>query len=387
MRRRTLPAAVTAVLAGLLMTGCGQGLLAGSDDSAGPQGPIVLGMAAPMSGTSADIGPYMKNGAQLAVDEINDKGGVLGRKLRLRVEDDACDPKTAVAAAAKLVTAKIAVSVGGYCSGATLPTLPVFAKAGIPMIIPAANSDELYQQGIKSTFLINGTGTQQADAALARMTQAKAARVVVIDDNTSYAKNIASLLGPRLKKRGGPEEAASLSLTPGESDYSSTVGAVLNAKPDFVYWTGYDKEGGLLIRQLRRAGYHGRIMVADGAVSDSLAKIAGNANAEGVLATMTQTPDTIKGGEQWIAAYRKKFNSRPGPFSTQSYDAVRLAAEAVKRAGSTESGAVVTALEDIKGFPLFSGPLTFTKEHILSKGGFVILVRRGGRFVLADDEK
>ncbi|MFF4060696.1 branched-chain amino acid ABC transporter substrate-binding protein [Streptomyces sp. NPDC001668] len=386
MSRKTLLAAVTAT-AGLLTAGCGQGLLAGSDDSAGQDGPIVLGMTAPMSGTSADIGPYMKNGAQLAIDEINAKGGVLGRKLELRAEDDACDPKTAVAAATKLVTSKIAVSVGGYCSGATLPTLPIFAKAEIPMIIPAANSDELYQQGIKSTFLINGTGTQQADAALAWMTDAKSDRVVVVDDNTSYAENIATLMGPRLKKPGGPEEVAALSLTPGESDYSTTVAAVLDAKPDFVYWTGYDKEGGLLIRQLRQAGYDGTIMVADGAVSASLAKIAGGDNAEGVLATMTQTPDTIKGGEKWVAGYRKRFGARPGPYSTQSYDAVRLAADAITKAGSTRSADVVAELEHVKGFPLFSGPLTFTKDHTLSKGGFVVLRQRDGRFVLADDEK
>ncbi|OEJ24407.1 branched chain amino acid ABC transporter substrate-binding protein [Streptomyces agglomeratus] len=386
MSRKTLLAAVTA-MAGLLVSGCSQGLLAGSDDGAGQDGPVILGMAVPMSGTSADIGPYMKNGAQLAIDEINAKGGVLGRDLELRVEDDACDPKTAVAAANKLVTAKVAVSVGGYCSGATLPTLPVFAKAKIPMVIPAANSDELYQQGIKSTFLINGTGTQQADAALAWMEDKKAGRVAVVHDSTSYAKNIATLMGPRLKKDGGPEQVAALSLTPGESDYSGVVGALLDEKPDFVYWTGYDKEGGLLVRQLRQAGYKGTIMVADGAVSDSLAKIAGSGNADGVLATMTQTPDTIKGGEKWVAAYRKKFGARPGPFSTQSYDAVRVAAEAIGKAGSTESADVVAELEGLKGFPLFSGPLTFTKDHTLSQGGFVVLERRGGRFVLADSGK
>ncbi|MBT2447847.1 branched-chain amino acid ABC transporter substrate-binding protein [Streptomyces sp. ISL-43] len=385
MSRKSALVAVLAV-AGLLTTGCGQGLLAADDAKAG-DGPIALGMAVPMSGSSADIGPYMKNGAQLAVNEINAGGGVLGRKLELRVEDDACDPKTAVAAATKLITSKIALSVGGYCSGATLPTLPVFAKAKVPMIIPAANSDDLYKQGIKSTFLINGTGTQQADAAMARMDKAGSHRVAVIHDNTSYAKNIATLMDPRLKRPGGPEQVAAAALTPGESDYSATVGEVLGANPDFIYWTGYDKEGGLLVRQLRQAGYQGQIMVADGAVSPSLAEIAGAENVRGVLATMTQTPETIEGGEAWTASYRKEFGSAPGPFSTQSYDAVRLAAEAIRRAGGTEDTKVVAALTEIKDFKLFSGPLSFTADRTLTEGGFVILVWRDGRFVRADDGK
>jgi branched-chain amino acid transport system substrate-binding protein len=385
MKRTSMLSVVAAGIA-LLATGCGQGLLAG-DGSTTKEGPITLGMAVPMSGGSADIGPYMKNGAQLAVDEINARGGVLGRKLKLRVEDDACDPQTAVAAATKLVTSGIAVSVGGYCSGATLPTLPVFAKAHIPMIIPAANSDDLYKQGYEGAFLINGTGTQQADAALAWMEKTGAKRVAVVHDNTSYAKNIATLMGPRLKKAGGPEQVEATALTPGENDYSTTVGEVLDARPDFVYWTGYDKEGGLLIRQLKQAGYKGRIMVADGAVSPSLVKIAGPANAQGVLATMTQTPDTIKGGEGWISTYRKKFGSAPGPYSTQSYDAVRLAAEAIRTAGGTDGAKVVAALKGVHGFKLFSGPLTFTKNRTLTSGGFVILVQKDGRFVRADAEE
>ncbi|MFD7130612.1 branched-chain amino acid ABC transporter substrate-binding protein [Streptomyces sp. NPDC059894] len=373
------------VVAGVLLlaTGCGQGLL-GGESSTEQDGPITLGMAVPMSGSSADIGPYMKNGAQLAIDEINAHGGVQGRKLKLRVEDDACDPQTAVAAATKLVTSKIALSVGGYCSGATLPTLPVFAKAHIPMIIPAANSDELYKEGYQGAFMINGTGTQQADAALAWMEKTGARRVAVVHDNTSYAKNIATLMEPRLKQAGGPRQVEATSLTPGENDYSATVDEVLNAKPDFVYWTGYDKEGGLLIRQLRQAGYQGEIMVADGAVSPALAKISGAADAEGVLATMTQTPDTIEGGAAWINSYREKFGSAPGPFSTQSYDAVRLAADAIGRADGTDSTKVIAALKNTHNFKLFSGPLAFTSNRTLSSGGFVILVQKGGRFVRAD---
>ncbi len=369
----------------VLLAGCGGGLLSSGDaKSSSDQGPVKLGMLTPLSGSSAAIGPYMKNGAQLAVDEINAKGGVDGRKLTLQVEDEACDAKAATAAANKLVTAGIDVSVGGYCSGATLPTLPIFAKAGVPMIIPAANSNELVEQKKPNVFMINGTGTQQGDAAMQWMKEQKATEVGLMDDNTSYSVDIANVTAGLLKQSGPPDMSGHESVTAGESDYSANVNAILKGNPDFIYWTGYYQEGGLIIRQLRQSGYDGDIMVADGSVDNKLISIAGAQNAQGVYATMTQTPDTIPGAQKWIADYKKKFNAAPGPYSTQSYDAVRLAAEAVRKAGSTDGNKVISALEGIDGFELFSGPLTFTPEHTLSKGGFQILVVKGDSFKLED---
>ncbi|HET6698578.1 MAG TPA: ABC transporter substrate-binding protein, partial [Nocardioidaceae bacterium] len=131
---RRMVALAGGAVAAMLLTGCGGGLLGGDSGGSAEEGPIVLGMVTPLSGSSAAIGPYMKNGAKLAVDEINSDGGVDGRELKLIVEDGACDAKTAAAAANKLVTQEVDISVGGYCSGATLPTLPIFNKAGVPML-------------------------------------------------------------------------------------------------------------------------------------------------------------------------------------------------------------------------------------------------------------
>ncbi len=381
---------VTAILATsvLALAGCGNGLGSGGGNGGGSSSnanaPIVLGMVAPSSGSSAAIGPNMSNGAQLAIDELNAKGGVLGRQLKLEVQDGACDPKTAVAAANKLISDGVTASVGGYCSGATLPTLPVFAKTNIPMIIPAANSNDLVTAGKKNVFLINGTGTQQGAAALTWMKKQGATNVALMNDNTSYSKNIADVTSQNIQGTGSMKVAINEAVTPGESDYSANVSAVLATKPDFIYWTGYYQEGGLIIRQLRQAGYSGKIMVADGSVDAQLIKIAGATNAEGVFATMTQTPDTIPGANDWISKYKAKFTTDPGSYSTQSYDAVRVAADAIGNAKSTDGTKVISALEAINGFPLFSGPLKFTPEHTLTNGGFLILWVQNGKLVLKD---
>jgi branched-chain amino acid transport system substrate-binding protein len=274
------------------------------------------------------------------------------------------------------------VSVGGYCSSATLPTLSIFGKANIPMIIPAANSNDLLKGKNKNVFLLNGTGAQQAQAAVDFMKKSAVKGVALVDDNTSYSKDITTRTAQDAQSDGGVKIVSQQSVTAGESDYSAAVTAIMRANPDFVYWTGYYQEGGLIIKQLKAAGYKGKIMVADGSVDKQLITIAGQANAQGVYATMTQTPQTIPGGESWISKYKAAFNSDPGPYSTQSYDAVRVAAEAIKNAGSTDGDKVIKALENINGFKIFSGNLKFTPEHTLTEGGFDILVVKGDQFVL-----
>ncbi len=373
----------TAVL--LTTTACSGGLLGGDTGGGDETGPIKIGMIVPTSGSSAPTGSSMSNGAQLAIDEINAAGGVLdGRQLELEVADGACDAQQAVASANKLVSSGIVVSVGGYCSGATLPTLPIFDKAGVPMIIPAANSQDLVNEGLKSVFLINGTGLQQSTAALDFIKKQGYATVALVDDNTSYSVDITTETEKQITEDGSAEVVLNTSVNAGESDYSAVVRDIANSGAEIIYWTGYYQEGGLIIDQLKKAGYEGDIMVADGSADSTLAEIAGAA-AEGVFATMTPTPNTIAGAEGWIADFTEAFGEEPKPYSTQSYDAVRLAAAAIEDAGSTDTDEIIAALEAIDGFDAFSGPLSFTPEHTLASGGFVILVMKDGDFVLHDD--
>ena len=388
MRTPRRTTALLGIAAAVLVatTACSGGLLGGGaeDDGEAASGPIKIGMVIPISGSSAPTGEYMQNGAQLAVNEINDAGGILdGRMLELLVEDEACDAQQGVASANKLVSSEVVVSVGGYCSGATLPQLPIFGGANIPMIIPAANSQDLVRESLKNVFLITGTGLQQSSAALDFITKSGYATVALVDDNTSYSTDISTETESQITDDGTAEVVLNTSVNAGESDYSAVVRDITGSGAEIVYWTGYYQEGGLIINQLRQAGFTGDIMVADGSADATIAEIAGDA-AEGVFATMTPTPDTLEGAEEWIANYEAEFGAAPGPYSTQSYDAVRLAAAAIENAGSTDGDEIIAALEGISGFTMFSGPLEFTEEHTLSNGGFVILKMEGGTFVLED---
>ncbi|NUT58217.1 MAG: branched-chain amino acid ABC transporter substrate-binding protein [Agromyces sp.] len=383
-RTRLLQLATGASLL-LAMTGCSGGLAVGGGGGDDGDGPITFGMLAPFSGSESAFGAYMQNGAQLAVDELNADGGVLGRELELIVEDDACDATTAVAGANKLVTEGVDASVGGYCSGATLPTLPIFDEAGVPMVIPAANSNELVQ-GLPGVFLINGTGTQQAAAAVQYAEAIGATTVAAIDDATSYSADLAASFVEQAGE-AGLEVAFEETVTPGENDYSAVATELASTQPDLVYWTGYYQEGGLIVRQATDAGYAGAFLVGDGSVDAKFAEIAGPGYTDNVVATFTQTPDMIEGADQWIAEYSELAGEAPGPYSTQAYDAVRVMAQAIEDAGSTDFDAVVAGLEGLEGFDTFAGPLTFTDDHTLSGGGFVIVSidPATNTFVLKDD--
>ncbi|MGO0576219.1 branched-chain amino acid ABC transporter substrate-binding protein [Ornithinimicrobium panacihumi] len=380
--RKASGAATVAAATALVVTACGGGI--GGSGGESEDGPIKLGMLAPFSGSEAAFGDYMKNGAQLAISEINEAGGIDGRKLELVVEDDACDATASVAAAQKLVTAGVRASVGGYCSGATLPTIPVFKDAKIPMVIPAANSNAIVGQG---AFMINGTGAQQAEAGIKFATDLGVTKVATINDQTDYSKDLSDTFIADAEEAGNFEVVLDGAVNPDDKDFSANVKAVIDADPEFVYWTGYYQAGGLLVRQLREAGYEGTILVGDGTVDAQFAEIAGDGFTDDVYGTFTKTPDMLEDADDWIAAYEEiSGGDAPGPYSIQSYDAVRVVAEGIKKAGSTDGDAVNEAIAAIDGLELSSGPLKFTDEGTLTGGGFVIVtVGPDGNFVLHDD--
>ncbi len=378
---RLIATGALAAVAALVLAGCSGGI-AGGDEEESTDGPIKLGMVGPFSGSEAAFGDYMTYGGELAVQEVNADGGVNGRDLELITEDGACDATAAVAAANKLVTAGVKGSVGGYCSGATLPTIPVFASGEVPMIIPAANSTELVGQG---AFMINGTGTQQAAATVAYAQKVGAQSVAVIDDNTDYSVDLANQIE---KQADGFEVVKRESVNPDEKDFAANVNSVLSANPDFIVWTGYYQAGGLLINQMRSGGYDGEILVGDGSVDAQLSAIAGESAIKNVVGTFTRTPDMLEGGEQWVEDYKAVSGGEaPGPYSMQTYEAVKAMAEAMNEAGSTNYDDVIAAIKGLKNFPLLSGDLTFADDGSREGGGFVIVAPTGdgGEFVLKDD--
>ena len=342
---------------------------------------IKVGIMVPTTGSEATMGKDMENAIKMAVDEINAKGGVLGQKFTTVTADDGCDPQMATAAASKLVASGVDAVVGGYCSGATLPTLKIYADAGVPMVIPAANSTKFIDLNPGNAFLINAIGTYQVDTAVDLFKKQGVKKIAIIHQGDGYSEDLASLTKKRWTEMGN-EVVAFEVVNKGEQDNSALVTRIKSKAPELVFWTAYYADGSLVIKQLRAGGYKGKIAVGDGTTDAKFIEIAGKA-ADGVYALANPLPEFLTEGKKFVQDYKAKFKVNPGPYSALSYDGMYLLADAIKRAGSVDKKAVTAALKATKGFKGISGPVSFTDKNLLARSNFVVLVVKDNKFNLA----
>ncbi len=341
---------------------------------------LKIGIMVPTTGSEATYGKDMENAILLAVSEINAKGGIAGKTIVTVTADDACDPQQAAAAASKLVSENVNAVVGGYCSGATLPTLKIYGDAGIPIVLTAANSTKLVSANPGNTFLVNSTGDDQAITAVNLFKQKGVKKLAVIHQGDGYSEDLAKLTEKK-GKEAGIEIVAMEVVNKGEQDHSALVTRLKSKSPDAVFWTAYYADGALVIKQLRQNGYMKLIAVGDGSNSPKLMEIAGKA-AEGVFCFSNPTVEYLPSAKAFGENYKKKFNQEPGPYSALSYDGMNLLADAIKRAGSADKAAIVKALKATKDFNGIAGPIVFTPENKLARSNFVVLVAKGANWEL-----
>jgi branched-chain amino acid transport system substrate-binding protein len=365
------------------------GALAGCARPAAPPKAVKvlrLGALVPLSGANAPTGASMVPAFQMAVDEANAAGGVLGHRIELVAEDDGCDPGTAVVKANELIAKDITVSVGGLCSAATVPTLKVFRAAGVPMIIPGANSTDLLAPQYDSVFLLAGTTAIEAQHAVAWARPLGVRRLALVGDGTSFSGAIVAAAATSIKQPGsGIALAAELKLTQGASGYPQIVEAVLRERADMVFFTGYQSEAATLIRDLQAASYTGKIMLSDGGVDPVLLEDLSPAQAEGVYGLSLPLPQFEPRAATWTERYKAATGAAPGPFTMQAYDAVKLALDGVRRAGSLDRAAVRKAIATTTptDVVLLSGPSQFNSDGTQTESTFVPLRIHNGAFVLA----
>ncbi|MBP2242491.1 branched-chain amino acid transport system substrate-binding protein [Cytobacillus eiseniae] len=362
----------------LLLSACSSDSSSGGKNSGSE---ILVGVLLPVTGNNATDGKDMLNAMEMAVEKINNDGGVLDKKLKLEVADDACDPQTATAAANKLVSKKVVAVVGGYCSGSTLPASGVFHNANIPMIVAAANSSELPEQGYDSLFLINGLVPDQAKTGADYFNDKGAKNIVLIHDNSAYAKNLADFAQKSVEENGG-KVIGFEAINPEEKDFGSLMTKLKSLNPDGTYFTGYYAAGGLMLKQFKEKGVPGFFMVGDGSYSPDIISIAGAENANDLLVTATPTANFIPGAEAFVEEYKSKYDLSPGPFSALSNNGVNLLADALKRAESTEFEALKKALKDTKGFEGIGQVIEFSEQNTLSQSNFHIMKVVNGEFTL-----
>jgi branched-chain amino acid transport system substrate-binding protein len=386
-RRSRILIALAALSIAAVLGGCGH---ATAKPAAGQQPTILLGALVPLSGTNAQSGREMRDAAKMAVDEANAAGGVLGRHVRLLVLDDACDPGTAVVGANDLVSKNIAVSVGGYCSSATVPTLKVFRDAGIPMVIALANSTDLLVPKYNSIFLISGTVRAEGAFGVAGMRRMGTKRLLIVNDGTSFPVTLGQATAASAAQPGtGITVVATLGLSQGAASYARLATQIIGERVDTVDFTGYYGEANQLIKDLRVAGFTGRIFVGDGATDGPLLKDLTDAQTKNVYGTAVIVPALMPSLAAWSKQFEAATGRQPAPAGPQAFDAVTVALDAIRRAGSIEHAAVRTAIAGTPGLPLLTGTVRFNSDGTRANPKFLLLDVRDGKLaeISAKDAK
>jgi branched-chain amino acid transport system substrate-binding protein len=341
---------------------------------------IKIGIVGPMSGQFASDGQDWLNAVTLAFSKVNAKGGAAGNTITTVTGDDACDPQQGVAAASKLVSAGVVAIVGGYCSGAVLPTLKIYGDAGIPFVIVAANSTKLVAADPGNAFLINSTGDMQALTVIDLLKKKGFKSVAIVDEGDAYSSDLAKLTAAEFEKGGGKVVAKETTAS-GEQDYSSLVSRIKAAKADAVFWTAYYGGGALLTKQLRQAGYQGAIVLGDGNNSPEYLQIAGSA-AERVYMMSAPVLEFLPEAKSFIQEYRQAAGRDPGAYGAMAYDGASLIADAITRAKSSDAKAVIAALKS-SDFHGLAGEIKFTDKNTLIGSNFTILQVGDGKWALA----
>lgn len=374
-------------LAVLVAGFCAVGLIvpgvAASAASRSKSGSYLIGVSEPMTGADAPSGTEIYDGELLAVAKINAAGGVLGKKIVLKEEDDACQPQTAVDAANKLVSLGVKAMVGGYCSAAAEPAEPIYSRADIPNIQAAANATTLVTHGYHNIFLVDPTGGLQAHEAASFFTKVlKLKNVFIADDESTYAVNVAKLTTKDLA--GTSTKTFPLEAVPAtDEDFAPVISTLRADNAAAIYWTGYFAQAAEFVRQIRTAGLTIPFITADGSVTPTYIKDAG-VDANGTYSTIAVLSSFLAGpaAKSFDKRYESKFHATPGPYSAYGYDGMYALADAAKAAKSLAPSKVITALHRLK-FSGLTGEVSFASNGARIGAHFVVLEVVAGQYKLA----
>src|SRR6188472_610144 len=215
---------------------------------------ITVGVAGPMTGQYASFGTQLKNGADAAVADINAAGGVMGKKLKLEVGDDACDPKQARAVAEKFASAKVPFVAGHYCSSSSIPASEAYADGNVLQITPASTNPTFTERNLWNVARVCGRDDQQGLVAADFIAKNfKGKNIAILNDKTTYGKGLADETKKALNKAGFQEKMFE-SYNKGDKDFTAIVSRLKRDNIDLVYVGGYHQESGLILRQMRDQG-------------------------------------------------------------------------------------------------------------------------------------
>ncbi|MDR3578274.1 MAG: ABC transporter substrate-binding protein [Anaerolineaceae bacterium] len=370
------------LIAAMLLTACSAG---GGSSSSAPK-EIKIAVLAPLSGAVPTFGVSTKEGALLAINEWNAKGGVLGAKLTAIVEDSQCSPDPAVNAANKVINQdQVHYIIGEVCSKASIPVSDIAdahkviqistASTNVSVTVDANGKTKPYV--FRACFIDPFQGKVGAKFALGTL-KAKSA-FIMADQTNDYVKGLADAFQAAFTAGGGTVVGRE-SYTSTDTDFSAILAKVAAAKPDMIYLPDYYNVVNLVTKQAKAQGINVPFMGGDGWDSSDLDV---NSAAGGYYTNHYSPQDTSPAVVNFIKAYGVAYKDDkgnpkvPDALAVLAYDATNLMIEGIKEAGADNTDQVKTSLEKIN-FPAVSGNITFDAQHDPIKSAVILAVTPGG---------
>jgi branched-chain amino acid transport system substrate-binding protein len=359
----------------LLLCPC---LLLGFCVPAFSQDTIKIGEFGSLTGDNASYGVSQNQGIQMAVEEINNSGGVLGKKIDLTVEDNQTKQGQTTTIVRKLISQDHVVALlGEVASSKTLEAAPVAQEAKIPLIATGATNPKVTQVGddvFRVCFIDDFQAVVIARFVLEKLHKTKVA--FMTDVKQDYSVGLTQFARDYLQKNGG-QVVKEQSYSSGDKDFRAQLTDIKSANPDVILVTGYYPEVSLIIREARQLGIKAAFAGGDGWDGASLIPVGGKAIEGSYFSNHFSTEDKSPAVQQFVEKYKKKYNTLPDAFAALGYDSVNLLADAIKRAGSTDSEKLRDAIAGTKDFPGVTGKITINPERNADKSAVIITIKNG----------
>lgn len=374
MKRKAI-LSILLVLSIVSLTAC-----SGNGGSASSE--LYIASANPMTGDSAQFGDMKVKAIELALEEVNNQGGIDGKKVKLIVGDDTGNPKEAPNVAQKFAgDEKILAVIGHWNSSCTLAARGIYEAAGIPVITDSVNK-QITDGTTPHLFRISLTDTTQAynlaQYAYNKLGKRKAAILFTANDFGTGLKNDFT---EEFERLGGKIVASETYFEGQSKDFSPQLTKIKGQAPDVIFIAGYYVETALIAQQAGPIGLNVPMIGTEGISSDELVKLGGDA-VEGIRFAAFFHPDVeFPGTKEFVEAFRAKYNKEPDNYAALAYDSAKLILEGMKQNGATREG-ITKYLQEIKDFPGVAGPISFENNDVTRN--ILILEVKNGKISLSD---
>jgi branched-chain amino acid transport system substrate-binding protein len=364
---------IAACALGLAATGCNQ---SGNGDLGADA--IKVGEFASLTGKEAAFGQSSHKGTELAIDEINAKGGVLGKKLQLLTEDTQSKPGESATVVKKLISRDNVIAIlGEVASGRSLEAAPICQENKIPMISPSSTNPKVTETGdyiFRVCFVDPFQG--KLLAKFARETLKVNHLAILTDVAAPYSVGLAQYVKEPFLAAGG-QVVAEQKYSSGDKDFKAQLTAIKAENPDAICVPGYYNEAGLISSQARQLGITVPIFGGDGWEAEELLQIGGKAMEGTYYSTHYSPEDPAPAVQEFVKKFQAKYNSTPDAMAALGYDSALVLADSIKRAGTTDGPKLRDAIATTKDFQGVTGKTTIDAQRNASKSAVIFTVKDG----------